>query len=161
VCFFFVIIKKGLSQQYAQEKLLQDGPNALKPMKGEPEWKKFLGKLFGGFHLLLLFGAFLCMAAFFMEYSTSDQPSYDNVYLSAALVGMRCCNSLNATIFFLFCFVFLYAVVVIDHFDHIGYRNYHFCLLSRKAEQQHYGFLQRHDSTGKRDLLLYQSLVMN
>jgi hypothetical protein len=159
---FFFIIKKGLSQQYAQEKLLQDGPNALKPMKGEPEWKKFLGKLFGGFHLLLLFGAFLCMAAFFMEYSTSDQPSYDNVHLSAALVGMRC-NSLNATNFFFvffFCF-FLFSVVVIDHFDHIGYRNHHFRLLSRKAEQQHYGFLQRHDSTGKRDLLLYQSLVMN
>jgi magnesium-transporting ATPase (P-type) len=106
VYFFFIIIKKGLSQQYAQEKLLQDGPNALKPMKGEPEWKKFLGKLFGGFHLLLLFGAFLCMAAFFMEYSTSDQPSYDNVHLSAALVGMRC-NSLNATnFFFVFFFVF-------------------------------------------------------
>nr|CAH0099301.1 unnamed protein product [Daphnia galeata] len=78
----------GMTQHYAEERLRQDGPNSLKPMKGEPEWKKFLVKLFGGFHLLLLFGAFLCMAAFFMEYSSSDQPSYDNLWLSIILIAL-------------------------------------------------------------------------
>ena len=75
----FLNNQQGLTQQYAEERLRLDGANSLKPMKGEPEWKKFLIKLFGGFHILLLFGAFLCMTAFFLEFSSSDEPSYDNV----------------------------------------------------------------------------------
>ena len=84
--------QQGMTQHYAEERLRQDGPNSLKPMKGEPEWKKFLVKLFGGFHLLLLFGAFLCMAAFFMEYSSSDQPSYDNVRYFNVFIGIGSLN---------------------------------------------------------------------
>lgn len=70
---------KGISQQFAQERLKADGPNSLKPIEGVPEWRKFLGKLLGGFHMLLWFGAILCLVAFFMEYSTSTEPGYDNV----------------------------------------------------------------------------------
>lgn len=70
---------KGITQQHAEEKLLKDGPNSLKPIEGVPEWRKFLGKLLGGFHMLLWFGAILCLVAFFMEYSTSSEPSHDNV----------------------------------------------------------------------------------
>lgn len=89
------------------------------------------------------------MAAFFMEYGTSEQPSYDNVSYNAHLfVGelIFLCTTINT---------FFIAVVVVDHFDHFGGRHNHIRLLSRKAKQQYYGFLQRHDSTGKRQNELF------
>ncbi|XP_057374553.1 sodium/potassium-transporting ATPase subunit alpha-B-like [Daphnia carinata] len=77
---------RGITHQHARDKLLKDGPNCLKPIEGEPEWKKFLAKLLGGFHILLWFGAILCLVAFFMEYSTSAEPSHDNMWLAIILV---------------------------------------------------------------------------
>lgn len=60
-------------------RLERDGPNALTPPKTTPEWVKFCKQLFGGFSLLLWFGAVLCFIAFSIESSTYEEPPKDNV----------------------------------------------------------------------------------
>lgn len=70
----------------AKEILELDGPNKLTPSKGVPEWKKYAKNVFGGFQLLLWAGALLCLIAFGMEFSSSSEPSYDNVNITIVSV---------------------------------------------------------------------------
>ena len=57
------VLSNGLtSNQVAQRQKLY-GENCLTPPKKIPEWKKFCKQLFGGFSLLLWFGALLCFVA--------------------------------------------------------------------------------------------------
>ena len=57
------------------------GPNALEPPKTVPEWVKLLKTQIGGFAILLWIGVVLCAIAFFVDYLSSDRPSYDYVRL--------------------------------------------------------------------------------
>ena len=70
---------KGLTAQKVKVNIARDGFNRLTPPKGVSEWSKFAKNLLGGFQLLLWFGSFLCITAFLIEYTSSTNPSPDNV----------------------------------------------------------------------------------
>lgn len=70
---------QGLSSEKAKEFLERDGPNVLTPPPTTPEWVKFMKQLFGGFALLLWFGAILCFLAFGILVATVEEPPQDNV----------------------------------------------------------------------------------
>ncbi|CAD5221584.1 unnamed protein product [Bursaphelenchus xylophilus] len=78
----------GLTSAQAEEVFKRDGPNALTPQKGTPEWIKFCKNLFGGFAMLLWIGAFLCYIAYGMDYLSLENPSKDNLYLGLVLMGV-------------------------------------------------------------------------
>ncbi|VDP69100.1 unnamed protein product [Echinostoma caproni] len=78
----------GLTAEQAKTRLERDGPNALTPPKTTPEWVKFCKQLFGGFSLLLWFGAVLCFIAFSIESSTYEEPPKDNLYLGIVLTAV-------------------------------------------------------------------------
>lgn len=76
---------RGLTPAKAKEVLERDGPNALTPPKTTPEWVKFCRQLFGGFSMLLWIGAILCFVAYAIEWTQTDEPTEDNLYLSITL----------------------------------------------------------------------------
>ena len=57
-------IERGLTKDAALEGNQTYGLNALTPPPTTPEWIKFCQNLFGGFALLLWFGAILCFIAY-------------------------------------------------------------------------------------------------
>ncbi|KAJ6650148.1 Sodium/potassium-transporting ATPase subunit alpha [Pseudolycoriella hygida] len=75
----------GLSHAQAKANLERDGPNTLTPPRETPEWIKFCKTMFGGFAMLLWIGCVLCLIAYSIQASTSDEPSDDNLYLGVAL----------------------------------------------------------------------------
>ncbi|CAD5215636.1 unnamed protein product [Bursaphelenchus okinawaensis] len=78
----------GLTTPQADEIYRRDGPNALTPQKGTPEWIKFCKNLFGGFAMLLWIGAILCYIAYGMDCFSLENPSKDNLYLGLVLMGV-------------------------------------------------------------------------
>lgn len=50
-----------------------------------PEWVKFCNNLFGGFSLLLWFGAILCFIAYSIQATAFEEPPDDNLYLGIVL----------------------------------------------------------------------------
>ena len=77
VCWWSFVLQ-GLSDRLAAERLLRDGPNALKPPKETPQFIKFMEKMFGGFAILLWIGAALCFIAYGIQFSGSSNPPGDN-----------------------------------------------------------------------------------
>lgn len=63
----------------AEEILLRDGPNELKPPKGTPEYVKFARQLAGGLQCLMWVAAAICLIAFGIQCSQGDLTSADNV----------------------------------------------------------------------------------
>jgi sodium/potassium-transporting ATPase subunit alpha len=57
-------LERGLTKAAALEGNQTYGLNALTPPPTTPEWIKFCQNLFGGFALLLWFGAILCFIAY-------------------------------------------------------------------------------------------------
>ncbi|XP_042559610.1 sodium/potassium-transporting ATPase subunit alpha-2 [Clupea harengus] len=80
-----VDLSRGLTNKRAVELLARDGLNALTPPPTTPEWVKFCRQLFGGFSLLLWFGAILCFIAYSIQAATEDEPANDNLYLGVVL----------------------------------------------------------------------------
>lgn len=73
-------LAQGLTTEVAEEKLLNDGPNALTPIKTLPEWIKFLRQMFLGFNLLLVISSLLSFFTYGLQYTQgSGTPPPDNV----------------------------------------------------------------------------------
>ncbi|KAK1330298.1 hypothetical protein QTO34_010486 [Cnephaeus nilssonii] len=79
---------KGLSASLAAELLLRDGPNALRPPKGTPEYVKFARQLAGGLQCLMWVAAAICLIAFGIQASEGDLTTDDNLYLAVALIAV-------------------------------------------------------------------------
>ena len=79
---------QGLTNKRAVELLARDGLNALTPPPTTPEWVKFCRQLFGGFSLLLWFGAILCFIAYSIQAATEDEPANDNVSRVTSVVSL-------------------------------------------------------------------------
>jgi sodium/potassium-transporting ATPase subunit alpha len=78
---------RGLTAIDAAIKLELEGPNCLTPPKQTPEIIKFLKHLFGGFSILLWFGAVLCVFSVVIEEIISPGSSDRNtIFLGVALV---------------------------------------------------------------------------
>ena len=60
-------LDRGLTKNAAAEGNKKYGLNALTPPPTTPEWIKFCQNLFGGFALLLWFGAVLCFIAYSIQ----------------------------------------------------------------------------------------------
>lgn len=78
---------QGLSASLAAELLLRDGPNALRPPKGTPEYIKFARQLAGGLQCLMWVAAAICLIAFGIQASEGDLTTDDNV--SSGCWGLR------------------------------------------------------------------------
>lgn len=78
-------LTNGLTSNQAKIIYDRDGPNALTPPKGTPEWVKFCKNLFGGFALLLWIGAILCFVAYSIQAASFEEPPDDNLYLGIVL----------------------------------------------------------------------------
>lgn len=76
---------QGLSAGLAAELLLRDGPNALRPPRGTPEYVKFARQLAGGLQCLMWVAAAICLIAFGIQASEGDLTTDDNV-------SGRCCG---------------------------------------------------------------------
>ena len=84
-----VDVSKGLTNNQVQEKRRLHGENCLTPPKSVPEWIKFCQQLFGGFSLLLWFGAVLCFVAYAIDYSQDPKDtSMDNLILGLVLTAV-------------------------------------------------------------------------
>nr|XP_035923779.1 potassium-transporting ATPase alpha chain 1 isoform X2 [Halichoerus grypus] len=79
---------KGLSAGLAAELLLRDGPNALRPPRGTPEYVKFARQLAGGLQCLMWVAAAICLIAFGIQASEGDLTTDDNLYLALALIAV-------------------------------------------------------------------------
>ncbi|XP_056682187.1 potassium-transporting ATPase alpha chain 1 [Monodelphis domestica] len=79
---------KGLSTRLAAEILLRDGPNALRPPKGTPEYVKFARQLAGGLQCLMWVAAAICLIAFGIQAGEGDLTTDDNLYLALALIAV-------------------------------------------------------------------------
>uniref|UniRef100_A0ACB8FS62 Potassium-transporting ATPase alpha chain 1 n=1 Tax=Sphaerodactylus townsendi TaxID=933632 RepID=A0ACB8FS62_9SAUR len=79
---------KGLTSATAEEVLLRDGPNELKPPKGTPEYVKFARQLAGGLQCLMWVAAAICLIAFGIECGQGSLTSADNLYLAVALIAV-------------------------------------------------------------------------
>lgn len=79
---------RGLTSDYAEQRLIEDGPNTLSPPRTVPEWLKFLKQMFLGFAVLLWAGAVLCFVAYGVQFAQSDHPPGDNLYLGIVLVAV-------------------------------------------------------------------------
>jgi sodium/potassium-transporting ATPase subunit alpha len=73
-------LQRGLTQEAAHARLLQDGPNCLSPPKQTPEIIKFLGHLSGWFSILLWVGSILSFIGFLV-----DPSSNENLYIGVVL----------------------------------------------------------------------------
>jgi sodium/potassium-transporting ATPase subunit alpha len=60
-------VSYGLTRRQAADNVRTYGPNALTPPPKTPKWIKFFQQLFGGFALLLWFGAILCFLAYSIQ----------------------------------------------------------------------------------------------
>ncbi|XP_067129300.1 sodium/potassium-transporting ATPase subunit alpha-like [Centruroides vittatus] len=78
-------LNNGLTSSQAKVIYDRDGPNALTPPKGTPEWVKFCKNLFGGFALLLWIGAILCFVAYSIQAASLEEAPDDNLYLGIVL----------------------------------------------------------------------------
>ena len=78
-------IETGMTVEAAEAGRKTYGPNALTPPPTTPEWVKFCNNLFGGFALLLWFGAILCFIAYSIQASAYEEPPDDNLYLGIVL----------------------------------------------------------------------------
>lgn len=74
-----MVLPQGLSARLAAELLLRDGPNALRPPKGTPEYVKFARQLAGGLQCLMWVAAAICLIAFAIQASEGDLTTDDNV----------------------------------------------------------------------------------
>ncbi|KAG8143343.1 hypothetical protein E2320_000580, partial [Naja naja] len=81
-------VNKGLTSTVAEEILLRDGPNELKPPKGTPEYVKFARQLAGGLQCLMWVAAAICLIAFGIQCGQGDLTSADNLYLAVALIAV-------------------------------------------------------------------------
>ncbi|MBW04362.1 Potassium-transporting ATPase alpha chain 1, partial [Eschrichtius robustus] len=72
----------------AAELLLRDGPNALRPPRGTPEYVKFARQLAGGLQCLMWVAAAICLIAFAIQASEGDLTTDDNLYLALALIAV-------------------------------------------------------------------------
>lgn len=79
---------QGLTASLAAELLLRDGPNALRPPKGTPEYVKFARQLAGGLQCLMWVAAAICLIAFAIQASEGDLTTDDNVSGRCCRVGM-------------------------------------------------------------------------
>lgn len=70
---------QGLKASLAAELLLRDGPNALRPPRGTPEYVKFTRQLAGGLQCLMWVAAAICLIAFAIQASEGDLTTDDNV----------------------------------------------------------------------------------
>lgn len=70
---------QGLTASLAAELLLRDGPNALRPPRGTPEYVKFARQLAGGLQCLMWVAAAICLIAFAIQASEGDLTTDDNV----------------------------------------------------------------------------------
>lgn len=70
---------QGLTASLAAEILLRDGPNALRPPRGTPEYVKFARQLAGGLQCLMWVAAAICLIAFAIQASEGDLTTDDNV----------------------------------------------------------------------------------
>ena len=78
-------LEHGMTKEAADEGRKTYGPNALTPPPTTPEWVKFCNNLFGGFALLLWFGAILCYIAYSIQATAYEEPPDDNLYLGIVL----------------------------------------------------------------------------
>jgi len=85
---FSTNVNSGLTKRQAEEGYRTHGPNALTPPPTTPEWIKFCQNLFGGFALLLWFGAILCFIAYSIQAGAYEEPPDDNLYLGIVLTGV-------------------------------------------------------------------------
>ncbi len=85
---FSTNLNNGLTKRQAEENLRIHGPNALTPPPTTPEWIKFCQNLFGGFALLLWFGAILCFIAYSIQAGAYEEPPDDNLYLGIVLTAV-------------------------------------------------------------------------
>lgn len=75
----------GLSHAIAERNFKRDGPNTLSPPKTTPEWIKFCKTMFGGFAALLWSGGLLCIIAYLIQITSTQDTSKDNLYLGLVL----------------------------------------------------------------------------
>ncbi len=85
---FSTNLGNGLTNRQAEENLRIYGHNALTPPPTTPEWIKFCQNLFGGFAMLLWFGAILCFIAYSIQAGAYEEPPDDNLYLGIVLTGV-------------------------------------------------------------------------
>jgi sodium/potassium-transporting ATPase subunit alpha len=78
-------LETGLTSAQAAEAQKKYGMNCLTPPPTTPEWIKFCQNLFGGFALLLWFGAILCFIAYSIQAGAYEEPPDDNLYLGIVL----------------------------------------------------------------------------
>ncbi|XP_048450687.1 potassium-transporting ATPase alpha chain 1-like, partial [Rhincodon typus] len=78
----------GLSNAKAQEVLLRDGLNELKPPKGTPEYVKFARQLAGGLQCLMWVASVICFIAFGIETARGNLSGYDDLYLAVTLIAV-------------------------------------------------------------------------
>lgn len=81
---------QGLTASLAADLLLRDGPNALRPPRGTPEYVKFARQLAGGLQCLMWVAAAICLIAFAIQASEGDLTTDDNVSSS-------CCGQTRDT----------------------------------------------------------------
>lgn len=79
---------QGLTASLAAELLLRDGPNALRPPRGTPEYVKFARQLAGGLQCLMWVAAAICLIAFAIQASEGDLTTDDNVSGGCFRAGM-------------------------------------------------------------------------
>jgi H+/K+-exchanging ATPase alpha polypeptide len=79
---------QGLKASLAAELLLRDGPNALRPPRGTPEYVKFARQLAGGLQCLMWVAAAICLIAFAIQASEGDLTTDDNVSWRALWAGL-------------------------------------------------------------------------
>uniref|UniRef100_A0A8C6YBI7 Sodium/potassium-transporting ATPase subunit alpha n=1 Tax=Naja naja TaxID=35670 RepID=A0A8C6YBI7_NAJNA len=85
---YWFVTTAGLTSTVAEEILLRDGPNELKPPKGTPEYVKFARQLAGGLQCLMWVAAAICLIAFGIQCGQGDLTSADNLYLAVALIAV-------------------------------------------------------------------------
>jgi sodium/potassium-transporting ATPase subunit alpha len=78
-------IERGMVASQVEANRAKYGANCLTPPATTPEWIKFCQNLFGGFALLLWFGAILCFIAYSIQASAYEEPPDDNLYLGIVL----------------------------------------------------------------------------
>jgi sodium/potassium-transporting ATPase subunit alpha len=78
-------LETGMTKEAAVEGQKKYGRNCLTPPPTTPEWIKFCQNLFGGFALLLWFGAILCFIAYSIQATAYEEPPDDNLYLGIVL----------------------------------------------------------------------------
>ena len=70
---------QGLTEEQADFRLQEDGPNALVPPKEIPNWLKFIRQLFLGFNALLWISAALSFMTYGIQFTQNSNPPGDNV----------------------------------------------------------------------------------